>query len=141
MHAQCTLWLAFCYGFIVLLNFLKVGYETCGEGIVRSVPCTNVVVPARYGYDFGVAPEIIEAVLRQSLKETGPHVSQLLTPSHINREPIDGFVEVSLELSFQTGYDRGYRLLFNAYLAVEMINCPTDILEAVLAARLFLQNS
>ncbi|KAJ7170593.1 FAD binding domain-containing protein [Mycena crocata] len=85
---------------------VMVGYETCGEGIVRSVPCTNVVVPARYGYDFGVAPEIIEAVLRQSLKETGPHVSQLLTPSHINREPIDGFVEVTLQRVPSSGDDK-----------------------------------
>ncbi|KAJ6505929.1 FAD binding domain-containing protein [Mycena vulgaris] len=62
------------------------GYERCGEGIVRSEPCINVVVPARYQYDFGVAPEIIEAVLRESLEETGHHVSQRLTPVHIDRE-------------------------------------------------------
>ncbi|KAJ6531709.1 hypothetical protein B0H19DRAFT_1272913 [Mycena capillaripes] len=77
---------------------VMVGYEQCGEGIVRSAPSINVVVPTRYQYDFGVAPEIIEAVLRESLEETGQHVSQLLTPSYIDREAIftNGLVKVVL---------------------------------------------
>ncbi|KAJ6494751.1 FAD binding domain-containing protein [Mycena vitilis] len=80
-----------------LRRILPVGYERSGEGISRSVPCTNVVVPARYRYDLGVAPEIIEAVLRGALEETGNHVSQRLTPAHIDGAvSADGLVKVVL---------------------------------------------
>ncbi|KAF7327585.1 Phenol 2-monooxygenase [Mycena kentingensis (nom. inval.)] len=78
---------------------VMVGYEHDGEGIVRSVPCTNVVVPARYRFDFGVAPEIIESVLRQSLKDCS--VSQRTTPMNIERqvdsEGNDGPIKVTLK--------------------------------------------
>ncbi|KAJ7127079.1 FAD binding domain-containing protein [Mycena epipterygia] len=77
---------------------VHVGYEQCGDGIVRSVPCTNVVVPARYQYDLGVAPEIIEAVLRESLAETGHHVSQRLAPAYMTRDDsTDGLVKIILQ--------------------------------------------
>ncbi|KAJ7650355.1 FAD binding domain-containing protein, partial [Roridomyces roridus] len=74
---------------------VMVGYEQCEQGISRSVPCTNVVVPARYQYDFGVAPEIIEAVLRKALEETGNSVAPRLSPSHIDRDSgVDEYTKV-----------------------------------------------
>ncbi|KAJ6619670.1 FAD binding domain-containing protein [Mycena sp. CBHHK59/15] len=83
---------------------VHVGYEQCGEGIVRSIPCTNVVVPARYQYDFGVAPEIIEAALCESMEEVDLHISHRLTPICIelcedsnSSNPTDQLVKVVLD--------------------------------------------
>ncbi|KAJ6607418.1 FAD binding domain-containing protein [Mycena sp. CBHHK59/15] len=63
---------------------MMVGYEEGSDGIVRSSPCTNVVVPARYQYDLTASPEIIEGVLRESMSEVDLQIAHRLTPISID---------------------------------------------------------
>jgi phenol 2-monooxygenase len=60
--------------------FLQVGYERHEGGIVRSVPTTNVVIPARFRFEFTAAAETMEKILRESMEEHGCQLSYRTTP-------------------------------------------------------------
>ncbi|KAJ7931429.1 FAD binding domain-containing protein [Mycena leptocephala] len=59
---------------------VMVGYERHEGGIVRSVPTTNVVIPARFRFEFTAAAETMEKILRESMEEHGCQLSYRTTP-------------------------------------------------------------
>ncbi|KAJ7659939.1 FAD binding domain-containing protein [Mycena rosella] len=82
-----------------------IGYERHDGGIIRSAPSSNVIIPARFKYEFTAATETIEGILRESMDNNGCHISYRTTPIHMdlcddpksNSKPEDKLVKVVLQ--------------------------------------------
>ncbi|KAJ6630324.1 FAD binding domain-containing protein [Mycena sp. CBHHK59/15] len=71
---------------------VMVGYEQNpnGEGLIRTTPNINVIVPTRYPYEYTLATETLEGTLRENMEEAGTKITYCAAPISIDCPGSDG---------------------------------------------------
>jgi hypothetical protein len=68
-------------------SHLQVGYEQDpnGDGLIRTTPNPNVIVPTRYPFEYTLATETLEGTLRENLEGAGSSITYSAAPLSIEK--------------------------------------------------------